>query len=420
MQFQALRHTQLIILWAAVAFAQPFREPVHQPLALTVPVRDKNFYLLSLIERTPAAARAFESDPGLSAIAQRKLGAVRNAATACPVELDCFPARFRVSEEESAKGAESLRRLYRSSDPVRRMVDGPLRESGAYIRLQDRGGEELLARAWLEAARGINNIIDVYGDGKAPRYPEIDSAAFPVAARPYRQLIYTAVGLLGEKAADLRLFFQPSLQFALYLLELNKRDEAGRHEPLETRDNQAAFRHLREIRWERFPYSAIVVPGSGPDRISWSLSPSGRLRTELAARRFKAGQAPLILVSGGYVHPNATPYAEAVEMKKSLMADYGIPEAAILIDPHARHTTTNLRNAARLMFRYNIPFERTALITTDSFQSASIESAAFVQRCNEELGYQPYRLIRRVSQFDLEFTPRMESLQIDPRDPLDP
>jgi len=403
-----------------VALAQPSRAPVHQPLALPAPVQDKNFYLLSLIERTGGAARAIENDPTLSAFANKKREAVRNAAAACPAELDCFPAQFRITEEESAKNAESLRRLYRNSDSVRRMVDGPLRESGAYIGLHNRGGEELLAGAWAETAQGINNIIDVYAAGKSPRYPEIDSAAFAVAARPYRQLIYTAVGLLGEKAADLRLFFEPSLQFALYLLELNKRDEAGRHEPLETKDNRAAVRHIKQIRWEQFPYSVIVVPGSGSDRISWSLSPSGRLRTELAARRFKAGKAPLILVSGGYVHPNATPYAEAVEMKKSLMADYGISEAAILIDPHARHTTTNLRNAARLMFRYNIPFERPALITTDSFQSTYIESATFVQRCNEELGYQPHRLIKRVSQFDLEFVPKPESLQINPLDPLDP
>ena len=65
-------------------------------------------------------------------------------------------------------------------------------------------------------------------------------------------------------------------------------------------------------------------------------------------------------MSGGFVHPAQTPYAEAIEMKKALIADFSIPQEAILVDPHARHTTTNMRNAARLLYRYAIPFESVA------------------------------------------------------------
>jgi hypothetical protein len=152
----------------------------------------------------------------------------------------------------------------------------------------------------------------------------------------------------------------------------------------------------------------------------WNLSPMGELRLDLAARRFRERKAPLILVSGGYVHPNQTPYAEAIEMKKALVSKYGVPADAILIDPHARHTTTNMRNAARLMYRYGIPFDRNALVTTDRYQSSYIESEVFVKRCESELGYQPHKIVRRTSAFDLEFVPRIDSLQIDPLDPLDP
>ena len=107
-------------------------------------------------------------------------------------------------------------------------------------------------------------------------------------------------------------------------------------------------------------------------------------------------------------------------MKRSLIDDFHVPAEAIIVDPHARHTTTNLRNAARLMYRYAIPFDHKALITTDAFQSAYIESDAFLKRCQQELGYQPATILGRVSLFDLEFTPRLESLQIDSMDPLDP
>jgi len=103
------------------------------------------------------------------------------------------------------------------------------------------------------------------------------------------------------------------------------------------------------------------------------------------------------------------------------MADFAVPEDAILIDPHARHTTTNLRNAAREMYRYGVPFDHVALITTDSYQSAYIESADFAKRCEDELGYVPHRIVKRLSVFDLEWMPKMESLQIDAAgDLLDP
>jgi DUF218 domain len=102
----------------------------------------------------------------------------------------------------------------------------------------------------------------------------------------------------------------------------------------------------------KMPPRSATSTGFGPDRMGWDLSPQGRLRVEVAARRYKDGQAPLILVSGGYVHPNQTADCEALEMKKSLIDDYGVPADSIIVEPHARHTTTNLRNAARLMYRY--------------------------------------------------------------------
>jgi hypothetical protein len=90
------------------------------------------------------------------------------------------------------------------------------------------------------------------------------------------------------------------------------------------------------------------------------------------------------------------------------------------VDPHARHTTTNLRNAARLIYRYRIRFDQKALIVTDQLQSASIESAQFTQRCEKELGYQPIRLAGRTSPFDLEFVPLIDSLEADASELLDP
>jgi hypothetical protein len=399
-----------VLCFVGVVFGQ-----THTPLSLKSPVQDKNFYLLSLIERTPSVKKAVEA-----AIPNAKSASLARAAESCGLELDCYATAMKWSDADIDTIAKSLRDLYRQSGAVKQMTDGPLRDSGVLVRFNAKPGDELLAEGWAEAARGINRAIDVYGTGQKPRYPEIDSVSFDVSSQQYRRLVQLGAQVLQEEAGSMTLFFEPSLRFALGLMDANLRDEAGRLEPMESRENAAAVKRVKSIDWGRYPYSVIVVPGAGGDRANWSFSPYGKLRVELAAKRFKDGKAPFILVSGGYVHPNQTPYCEALEMKKSLIADFGVPENAILIDPHARHTTTNIRNAVREIYRYGIPFDKKALITTDPGQSASIESPAFAKRCLNELGYEPQKLVQRTSKFELEFLPVVDSLQMDPTDPLDP
>src|SRR5262245_13427419 len=203
-------------------------------------------------------------------------------------------------------------------------------------------------------------------------------------------------------------------------MEASKRDEAGRFEPMEHGENRLAVERVRSTRWQEYPYSVILVPGSGTDRLTWNMSQWGRERLRLAARRYHEKKAPFLIVSGGFVHPDQTPFAEAIEMKKVLISEFRVPAEAIIVDPHARHTTTNIRNAVRLIWRYGLPFDKSALITTDVYQSKSIESDDFRKRCDRELGYQPHELRGRKSEFDLEFLPRLDSLQADSTDLLDP
>jgi hypothetical protein len=295
-----------------------------------------------------------------------------------------------------------------------------LRRSGTMQLHGSQSGEDLLAAAWQESVRGMNRIIDVYSEGVAPRYPAIDAPMFDVKSANYTRLKQLAAAVSKEEATADEAFFAPSLRYALSLLEINLRNEAGRYEPMEKGENRAAFERASKIRWADFPYSAIVVPGSGSDRPGVAISPFGRLRARIAAARYHANKAPFLIVSGGHVHPNQTPYCEAIEMKRVLMQDFGVPDNAIIIEPHARHTTTNIRNAARLIYRYGLPFDKTALITTDNGQSAYIENAAFAKRCMDEMRLLPFSGLKRVSQFDLEFRPTIESLQQDPIDPLDP
>lgn len=405
------------------AAAQPairFVEAAKVPLVLTSPVQDKNFYLLSMIERSAPVRQAVKADLGLAKLTDAKRESLAHAVKSCGADLECYAAAMKWTDSESVTTARALIELSRQSDAVKRVIDGPLRASGMFQRYADRSDEELLSQAWIDSAKGVNNIIDIYGTGKAGRYPAIDSVTYDLKSDSYHNMVRSLAAVLDDQGSDLELFFQPSLKFALMLLAVNARDEAGRLEPLESGENAAAIRKIPSLVWSRYPYSVIVVPGSGPDRLGVNLSPAGRLRAILTAKRFREGKAPLLLLSGGYVHPSQTPFAEAVEMKKYLVAEMGIPADAILIDPHARHTTTNIRNAARQIYRYGIPFDKVALITTDESQSSNIESPSFVARCMRELGYKPYELGKRLSPFDLEFRPTIESLHADPTDPLDP
>ena len=58
-------------------------EPLRAPVRLESPVQDKNFYLLSLLERTPDVRDAVRTEPALARMAADRLAALDKAAEAC-------------------------------------------------------------------------------------------------------------------------------------------------------------------------------------------------------------------------------------------------------------------------------------------------------------------------------------------------
>ncbi|HEV2276213.1 MAG TPA: YdcF family protein [Acidobacteriaceae bacterium] len=409
-----------ILTPCSYAAAAPARLPVRAPLPLHSPVEDKLFYLLSAITSDSQVRSALGTDAGLREIAAEREDSVQLALQRCKEDVVCTLEPLLWSDEEIHAVSLALRSLYNSNPAVQALVEGTIRPSGAYVLDQSQSGEDLLASAWESSARGIDRILSVYGEGAAPRYPKIDAISFDLQSEQFKQRVQSLVRDVAAPQSDSAALFEPSLKVALQLLAMNHRDEAGRFEPMEAGENKAAVRAIRSIPWSRYPYSVIVVPGAGPNDPEVALSEAGRKRIALAAERYHAGQAPLILVSGGFVHPAQTRFSEAIEMKDALLREYQIPEAAILVDPHARHTTTNLRNAAREMYRYNIPLEKPGLIVSDASQIGYIHSKLFADRCLKELGYLPYQIVRQISDTELAFRPTVESLQEDPIEPLDP
>ncbi len=394
--------------------------PLPRPLPIRSPLIDKNFYFLSLLERTPAFQKAWQEDPQGREIQERMRDRLRVAFQDASLDQSDEIRSMQVSQAETSQIADILKRLVRTNPTLRRAIAQPLRQSGTAILSHELSDEDLVAKVWAECAAGINNAILVYGTGKPGRSAKIDSMFYDPKAPIWNATVHNLFGILVEESKPTDPFFAPSLRFAAKLMEFNRRDEAARFEPLEKGENRAACRAVRGTKWEKFPYSVILVPGLGPEEPEVALSPASKLILGAVARRYREGKAPFILVSGGSVHPNQTPFCEAIEMKRSLMRDFSVPESAILIDPHARHTTTNLRNAARILYRYGFPLSRPGLITTNTYQSQDIQGPAFRRRCQNTFRYQPFEAGKRLSPIDLEFFPKIESLQIDPQDPLDP
>lgn len=382
-------------------------------------VRDKNFYLFNLFDRIPDAFSGSSEIQLFSSLYKEKMRALKKASDTCGENSGCHVEALRWSETEIASIANELAVLAKKSKVFSALIHEHMRKSGMFERYADSTDGVLLAGAWKDAARAMNRIMDVYALGRAPRYPLIDSASYDVSTLIYRKNINLVIKTMIEVPEGLKSFYDPALRFSLDLLELNMRDEAGRFEPLDS-VNRSAVEELRNIQWDHYPYSAIVIPGAGPDIERAAIDPWAISRLRIAVDRFRKGKAPIFIVSGGFVKPFQTPFCEGMEMKRYLMEHFHIPAERIILEPFARHTTTNIRNASRLIFRYGIPPTKKALIITDWYQSKTIQSDSFKQRCLDELGYLPFTFLSAKSPVDTEFTPSIISMHNDAMDPMDP
>jgi len=395
------------------------QQPSPQYLLKTTfnPVQYKNFYLLTLFQQDRAVKQLIQNDPELSTLFKSRTQKITDALKTCGNDIACFAAAFKFTEAEISAIGIRLSHIYKQGAPLNALLKNDVVPSGCYALYGNLKPEEMLAKAWAQDAKAVNHTIEVYVEGAKANYPKIDSIGFNVKDKSYPELVNT--NALLSLTAKNNLFFEPSMQFALIALEINERNDAGDYEPMMSTVNKASLGAIKKTNFSAYRYSLILVPGEGPEEPDTELSAGGMLRCRLAVEQYKNGMAPFIMVSGGRVHPYKTKYSEAYEMKKYLVNILRIPESVIIMEPHARHTTTNLRNAARIMFRYGMPMDKIALTVTVKSQSRYI-GEVMPQRCIKELGYEPYRLGKRLSDTALEFFPNVMSLQIDFDEPMDP
>lgn len=383
------------------------------------PLAGLNFPLLTALRADPAWAAALRDDEVLLALIHQREKRI-SAATQCTALPGCRVTPWLWTEADIATVGERLTKLAHDPRLHQSLITGVLRPSHQFALHEKLDDRAFLLAAWKDAARGMNYNMRVYAAGEAPRYPKIDSIIFDVTQPEYALVLAAqeAITLAQRRPDDL--FFDSALRYVTSALIINERDDAAGYRPLPGEDNAATIDRLKQVDWRNYPYSALLVFGHGPEDALSRTGVMGHLRLRLAADRFHQGLAPVIILSGGAVHPNRTRFNEAVEMRTLLTDHYGVPANHILIEPHARHTTTNLRNVARLIFAADIPASKDALILSTPETIAYIGGSELARRNKAELGYLPGTIGPGPDALSLTFRPDRTSLHIDPMDPLDP
>lgn len=402
-------------------------DPAYQLLKGESFVQAKNYYLLTLFHALTDVKKLLATDDGLATIATNKADSLAWSLKNCDRDGICYLNHMKFTAHEIKTISERLSVLYQPQNALGKLVQNHLVPSGMYVLFQNLTPKEMLVKAWEQDANGINFCINVYAGGSRPNYPLIDSISFNtkdprnnhVYLYNYVSLLYNTASLVALESKTNTSFFYPPLTCAVRFLEMNEREQAGDFEPMAKGENRLAVERVKTIQWSRFKYSVILVPGAGPDDPKMALSAEAMLRCRLAVIQYKNGLAPFIVTSGGKVHPYKTKFCEATEMKKYLVEKLHIPENAILVDPHARHTTTNMRNTVRMMYRYGMPFNKPGITCTTKGQSGMIGNT-LIARCLRELNEAPYKNGVRLSETEIEFFPLIEALHINPTEPMDP
>lgn len=375
----------------------------------------RSFPFLHVLNTHPDIQTALVSNALFATLAEARSERIEQAIATCEDSVVCIARPWLWSDAETGLVGDVFVKIAPGAGLAAR-----LRETRAYPLYADLSDEALVRRAWMDTAAALNGTARTYGFGEAPFYPNIDSARFAPGDPVYAKLLRDASDLALGPADRRKDPLSAAGQFSLFLLYLNERENAGFYPQLDDQQNGPARDFASRVNWADYPYSAILVLGDGPDEVGTELGSFGKLRLFHAAELYRSGLAPILIVSGGNVHPAGTHINEAETMKSVLIERYGIPERAIIMEPHARHTTTNFRNSARLMIRYGFPIDQPALVSTSRGQSAYAEGAEFRDRSLAELGYLPMTLGARLSPFDQEFWVSLLSDQINPADPLDP
>ena len=376
----------------------------------------KEFPFLNFVKMNHEVTRLIQNDTILKTLSLNQIERIKESLESCN-DISCYASSVQWNQNEIILIGNRLLTLYKQSEEFQDLLQD-LRKTGYYELYAQSCDTSFLRNTWNHVATSINDVINIYIKGQAPRYPAIDSISFWVNDKEFTKQVRGKIFNLVENDLSKKTFFELTLNFALEALSINGRNEAARYEPLNERLNKDAFQNISTIDWSAYSYSLILVPGHGVKKNGEGPDSLGIHRCHIAVKRYNNNLAPFIVVSGGHVYPYKTPYCEAIEMRNYLVEELNIPEKNIFIEPCARHTTTNIRNTSRMVFRLGLPSEKPIIIVTDPAQSKMILNIA--PRCIRELGYIPFKDVKKISDEETMMYPARVSLHIDSNNHIDP
>lgn len=351
--------------------------------------------LVPLLEADATVAAALRADDDVAARVAAVEAAI-DAAAMCSSAGACVAGSLALDDLDVAGMAADIADAVDAAG----LADRHLTPSGMWVHLRDETAHDQLVAAVTEAAEVVVGTLK----GRVlPLPPEkLGPSVGATADRP------TAASPLA-----------PLLALATTGLRADARDEAVRYGLWAETENAAALARLRDADLDAYRFSVILVPGQGPGDLETPLHEVSALRADRAAELWKDGVAPVVLTSGGHVHPDRTSFSEAVEMRRYLVDTHGLPADAVLVDPYARHTTTNLRNASRILLRAGVPPTKPFVVSTDVGQSGYI-AVVVGGRSEDELGYVPWTALARTGGTESCVLVTADALRVDGHDALDP
>ena len=407
--------TVLLLLCSLMNYAQNNRNNTVQLL------RNSNFYFFDQLSKQKEVVAILNDNKTFKEIKINRLhsiGALVNDKT-FPKSDDLVNA-YVFSEDQVKSISNEFIELNKKEKVIGDFFN-KLKESEKYINFTSSNQNDFISKVVKLNFEGLNHTLKVYGLGEKPFYPNIDSVSYDKDSQYFKSAtLFWAKHLFEQDNYIQRGFFEPMLDYSLFLMYMNHRDEGVRYEPLTSLYNQKAIDYVKNVDFKKYEYNALIVLGDGPENYRDPLAALGKLNLKIAVEQFNQKKAPFIIVSGGHVHPNRTETCEAIEMKKELMEVYGVSERAIIIEPYARHTTTNLRNATRLMLDYGFDIRQKSMIVSYELHINSIKDKKFDERFMRELGYLPGEISVQKNGLLLDFYPSELMKQINPLEPLDP
>jgi uncharacterized SAM-binding protein YcdF (DUF218 family) len=149
------------------------------------------------------------------------------------------------------------------------------------------------------------------------------------------------------------------IAFSILLLSSNPRVARWLAFELESQYPQ---QHISDIQ----PHGAIIVLGGGlrlpQEPAKHTQIGNGSDRFWYAARLYRSGKAPIIILAGGNVYAQMGLKGEA-HYASQLLQEWGVPKSAILIEASSRTTEENKRNTALFLVRHGV---KSALLVTSA------------------------------------------------------